>query len=371
MQTIALIVSYFNPFDPGSNRRALDEYRELDTVYKTITVFLTALAFIATIPVFGCGAVAAFRMCTKKFSKIDLQTADNKTIKKTAQTFTESIRNKPMGFKNWGNSCWVNSGMQSLLACQNFERLVRETTLEKGQVPEKVFNGTNWQWSFRAETDEEFATRQAIQSKLIQLLNEQNVGNIENVHKALQELHSIFLKIKSTDSNQSYLSPIGKPDSCMRALFLCNYALGGSIRDLMNDVAAQRVLDAIKNVPDYHEALDKELLIGEKEFPKIVYTRLRSASLSNSEDVNTNSTFSISKDGIIYSYRIVAVVQHLSSIFSAEHFIAFVRKGDSWFCCNDNNIEQKMPIKPVDAEMVVFEQIPSESRLSGANSNSV
>ena len=79
----------------------------------------------------------------------------------------------------------------------------------------------------------------------------------------------------------------------------------------------------------------------------------------------------MSKDGITYTYRIVAVVQHLSSIFGSEHFIAFVRNGDSWFCCNDNNIEQKMPIKPVDAEMVVFEQIPSLSRLSGADSNLV
>ena len=95
MLTIYEIATYFNPFtkNPCSKRDAVEDFQDLSLKARALTVVLTALAFIGTFFLLGTGAVAVFRLCTKKWSVINPQaeSANNKTASKADGLFEEMI----------------------------------------------------------------------------------------------------------------------------------------------------------------------------------------------------------------------------------------------------------------------------------------
>lgn len=80
------IASYFNPF--SKEHYALDRFKDLSGRKRFLTIVLTALATIASLPILGVGGVATFRALTRKFTVIKLDGGENRPkspIKKTAK----------------------------------------------------------------------------------------------------------------------------------------------------------------------------------------------------------------------------------------------------------------------------------------------
>lgn len=88
------IISYFNPF--SKEHHALDDFKGLNRGEKFLTIVLTALATVASLPILGLGGVAAFRALSNKFTVIDLKkettSASVETAKKTHSQFHEIFK---------------------------------------------------------------------------------------------------------------------------------------------------------------------------------------------------------------------------------------------------------------------------------------
>ncbi len=88
------ITSYFNPV--SREHHALDNFKHLSGGEKILTVVLTALATIASLPILGLGGVATFRSLTNQFTVIDLnketKSQKAKTAKKIATPFHDTFR---------------------------------------------------------------------------------------------------------------------------------------------------------------------------------------------------------------------------------------------------------------------------------------
>lgn len=75
------ITSYFNPI--SKEHHAFDNFKNLSGGKKFLTVVLTALAAIASLPILGLGGVATFRALTNQFTIID---PNKETISQKAKT---------------------------------------------------------------------------------------------------------------------------------------------------------------------------------------------------------------------------------------------------------------------------------------------
>lgn len=40
------------------------------------------------------------------------------------------------------------------------------------------------------------------------------------------------------------------------------------------------------------------------------------------------------------SYELIAVAVHMGQSISSGHYIAYVKRNGSWYCCNDSNVSE-------------------------------
>ena len=355
--------------NPCSDRNALDEFCDLDTESKVYTVVLTALAFIGSIFVLGTGAVAVFRLCTNRWSVMPTDSSDEspkaKTAGKAERVFDDIVRNAekpvvpvdetpeaktpskakevideivveetkktdpPIGFINYGNSCWFASGLQVLLANQFFEEIVR------GPIKnETVKNYKRGVPNFRPLTPEELQQRKNIQTALIQLIDRRKERNSEAIKKAMIHLHETILQ--NNILPEQPFAPFSQMSDSERIIVWLSEAFGYS-DCIFRTVDIRSLLNPSLKTPEEIETVLKGRFEKREMMPDLI-------SLISLPEVkvscNLNAMIDLSrfaKNGETAIYKIVGVAQAVPG-----HWYAFVRNQDQWYCCNDGQVMDQL-----------------------------
>lgn len=390
MNTVCEFAAYFNPFgeNPCSDRDALDEFYDLDTESKVYTVVLTALAFIGSIFVLGTAAVAVFRLCTHRWSVMPADSLDespkSKAAGKTERVFDDIVRdaerpmepdeetpkakapskpeevideivvkeskktNLPIGFINYGNSCWFASGLQVLLANKFFEEIVRAPI-----KTETVKNYKRGVPDFRPLTAEELQQRKNIQTALIQLIDRRKERNSEAIRKALIHLHETIL-LNNILPEKPFAPLLQKADSAQIIIWLSE--IFGYSDCLFKNVDMRSFLNPSLKTPDEIETVLKGRFEKREMMPDLIsFIDLPEIKVG----CNLNAMIDLSRfarNGETAIYKIVGVAQAVPG-----HWYAFVRNQDQWYCCNDGQVmDQLNQTISIDGDNhVILERISS------------
>jgi hypothetical protein len=286
------------------------------------------------------------------------QIVQNNPIFSQIQLQSDNISPKiyqPVGFANYGNNCWLNSGLQTLFANKYFVESVYGSLSKRTNwkiVKEPVPNKTylkNKAISY-PELDTEFSERINIQSALKELIQASKTLNDAKISFALQNLHQVIL---NTDyySKYSLMRPgfpvigvEGDPSSiysvCLDVLDNCScYTGGGTTKELLENSKNPLTPNMSsrtnsKNEPEWVEIkLDKR--------PELVLLSLGgnptelSLNPDTLFDLSSAIEASVLQDDQKAFYRICGFTN-----LNQSHFTSCVCYGNQWYFCDDSSIKK-------------------------------
>lgn len=272
---------------------------------------LTALAIISCITVI----VPAGFGITYLIGRIK-QVAKNP---KASQVAGKIFNHSPVGFPQYGNSCWVASAMQALISSTHLESILRKE-LKPRKIEELIrLKGTkDWVSNTRDETSEELKQRKTIQHDLIALVEAYKRG--EETHKALKEFHQSLIDF-SKGGPGAPLDPPGGIGDPWRLLCLIG-------RVFTEDVMENYLDDPHKN-----------LRWGKEHAPKILMICLHSTT---NDPLKADAPWNFFK----CQYRLVGAIGK-----TPGHYMAYVRRGNDWYLCNDSRVN------PVSLKNATYESL--------------
>jgi ubiquitin C-terminal hydrolase len=223
-------------------------------------------------------------------------------------TAIEAHPNEPLGFKNYGFSCWVGAAMQALLACKHFEEIARRPLSNS-----EVLHG--FEREPRKDTDEEFQQRVDVQNALIELFNIRKCGNQDQWTAALKKLHQrMSYRISrpgQADDSSVFFSRFIEIFQCYESIF--------------NDLDQRCLCD-----PNY----DDPIFGRTDSTPKIIITR--ALCLNQSNQINVNDPIDLSRFPNKGTYRCVGIVKQ-----PPGHTFAYIHHENLWYRCNDEKVTKE------------------------------
>lgn len=112
----------------------------------------------------------------------------------------------PSGFPNYGNSCWLATGLQLIFSSPNIEEEMRKPLERKDhkEVREHKLH-------IRKETDEELECRKNLQFSFIHLFEHYQSGEQSEIRKATQGLHDQILSSSKILFPKLNFPQVGEP----------------------------------------------------------------------------------------------------------------------------------------------------------------
>jgi hypothetical protein len=297
---------------------------------------LRALAYLSGAFLIGLAAIALYRFCSKQLAGSSLHSGVEKTAEKAGAAFHEIADQgnlSPIGFNNHGSSCWLNSGLQVLMASKYFEEIaIRPLTV----ITKKMFVQHN-KVHFRSETELEFQQRRNVQSALLELLDRRKERDPRGVKKALLHFHKTCVANQFLPYQSRFPAP-GKSDDPNSVMEWIRAALQTSDR-FYDSRDVNFFLNPSLCTPESNDIFKTGKVFEEKakkgNIPDIL--RLRFDPFSPRNDYDMNQMIDLSKyagDGQTLTYRIVGVTVYPRP----GHWIAYVFQNGEWYCCDDSKV---------------------------------
>ncbi|MFV0340399.1 MAG: hypothetical protein ACK5MA_07230 [Parachlamydiaceae bacterium] len=237
-----------------------------------------------------------------------------------------------VGFKNYGNSCWLTSAMQVLLASRYFEEIVRQPLVQWKDI--NVFDrdehgNVRRGWITRDETEGEFGTRQEIQKALIEFLDEFKSQNRKRMQGAMVDFHKRMLQIVENGEfaqGRPQFYEIGKMGFSSELFEIIENVFGEDFRFFPNDLFLHESEDSFS-----------EAAIS----PKMLFIPFNESKKGFSLD----TTYDLSQHLVEGEFRLVGIRRK----YSKNHATALVLKSGKWFHCNDGSVT-KYQSKSIDVK---------------------
>lgn len=305
-----------------------------------------------------------------------------------------SYLSAPVGLRNVGNSCFANSVIQSLLHTEPFANYFLKSRYgDKWKNEEdEAEEGDEWDPLFETESlvQNYYHNEKRVFSPRNFLINIEEIGrhfcfgDQEDAHDFLVEwLDSIQTRLVKESTKSSEEGEGEKLDQRSEETSLIWQIFGGYTRGEVNcecgytSKTFQGFLTLELQIPrgirSVEGALDAftqgEELYGDNQYkcdsckqkrdaeqrtvieiaPNVLMVALKRFSYYGFGKINSKVSFSEKLDLAPYmaddaadledlEYSLHAVIVHISPFSSAGHYIAFVRRGDQWFKCDDSSI---------------------------------
>lgn len=231
----------------------------------------------------------------------------------------------PVGFTNYGLSCWLIAGVQSLLASRHFKEIINEPLVrwENVHLFDVDERGKFRQgWINRDETEEEFEARKELQGAFVDFFSVDE-NDSQEMNRSLRQLHErLYEIVESRKLIQGYqigFKRIGTPADTRSLYNLLHYITG-------KDCVLKPFTTAVDS--KLQEEIQEFLLTYEKP-PKMLLIPLKGVK----REMNINFTLDLSDILENTVYRLVAVKQCVPG-----HVIAAVLKEGQWFDCDDSRV---------------------------------
>lgn len=299
----------------------------------------------------------------------------------------------PPGLQNLGNSCYANSMLQSLIACDQFaEALIKHTKIEFKNVPDEAIDG----FYLAEELRNLFVDMKMVTGHPSKRIVVNPIGFINILRKyvksidnpmAPQDIHEILVELLERMNAYSKVnSPLkdvlrgGK----MRELSRCvsckhcwaSPALWQNAQDyvcMMLPLPQRRGIDSATLLQQYlspefvdgwkcekcHEMTRVEKRVQLKCTPRMLMLCVPFLGYEGVSQVTVRPSYSFSvlqpainripssefkdnddRTGVVSSkYVLTSLVRHWGSS-GRGHYVAYVRYGDQWYECDDDQVEK-------------------------------
>lgn len=245
-------------------------------------------------------------------------------------------KSPPTGFRNYGNSCWLASGMQVLLASEQFETIVR-APLKPTEIDLPTVRDSQGKWICpkREETAAEYALREKLQKALIEIIETSKRSNQEAMTEALRKFHQCAFEGQYPQMNKFVaIGEMGNP-----------YTLFELVSKLFPEdilLIFQRKPSMYLN-PDSLRQSDIEWLARfgfRDERPQIcIFLLDKNQKLQLNQQIDLSNHF---RDGI---YKVFGIP---FSPFDG-HIVGLVRHQNQSYICNDEHVTRvSMEVNPAD-----------------------
>jgi hypothetical protein len=248
------------------------------------------------------------------------------------------IPEKPVGLPNEGNDCWLNASLQLILHAANLENRARQVLLSS-------FAQMVQQYRTSQHTKEEVALRihtKELRSQLSILTGgamatgngqEDAVCVFDHILGGAFPLHRWVEYLDGVATNHI------KGDGVIRLLIEhpSSFAFDKAWHQFFDATAdnGRRIQlffqtpppDLVVQLPRFYQKLNAHRTI---EMGKI------------GEDLNIPERFSMPKEGVLTgesaAYVCDGFIEHIGSSVDEGHYVAYVKKGEQWWLCNDAHI---------------------------------
>ncbi len=248
----------------------------------------------------------------------------------------------PIGFNNYGASCWFSTPLQAVLAHKNAEELIRKPLVRNMAhlTVEREFKNdrySRWIAITRPETDEELNNRKNIQEALIHVIEQRKQGNSKGLEKATKELHHLAI------TRNPKFKKIGSASNSSETFSM--------LENVFDDFYHKRVgkSEWLSPILPLHPSETQLDCAAKKDL------RLIALTLDDTITCNlANPLIFSTPNGKDLPYRIVSWVREVPG-----HYIAYINKDGQWYCCNDGDVK-KAELTSIDIgqrDSVILEQI--------------
>lgn len=217
----------------------------------------------------------------------------------------------PIGFRNYGNSCWFTSAMQVLLASGHFESVLSQPLEQEDK-----------------ETENDFEARKHLQSAFLDFLHDAKPADSHMMNKTVKRLHKCICEFYEEHSKRPFqmtVHAIGSRGDSFELFECLRYAIGADYRFggyLVSGSSPQ-------SEPRFTE--DKVELFAESAIaPKMFYF-----VSDEKQDLALNSSLDLSGGFGTAEYRLVGVCKSPWR----GHVTATVLRNGQWYDCDDSRVK--------------------------------